>query len=43
MRKEVIAHEEAHEDPVVDGPLEVVGEGQVGHLEIPPKTTQEFM
>ena len=29
MRQEIVSDEEAHEDPVVDGALEVVREGQV--------------
>ncbi len=35
VRQEVVADEEAHEDPVVDGALQVVREGQVGHLQLP--------
>ena len=34
MGQEIVANEEAHEHPVVDGPLKVVGEGEVGHLQI---------
>ena len=29
MRQKIVSDEEAHEDPVVDGALEVVREGQV--------------
>ena len=32
MRQEVVADEEAHEHPVVDGALEVVGKRQVRHF-----------
>ena len=34
MREEVVANEEAHEDPVVHAPLEVKGERQAGHGEL---------
>jgi hypothetical protein len=32
MRQEVVADEEAHEHPVVNGALEVVGKRQVRHF-----------
>lgn len=34
MRKEVISHKEAHEDPVINTPLKIEGEGQAGHGEL---------
>ena len=37
MGQEVIANEEAHENPIVDGSLEIVGKGQVGHLQVSPQ------
>ncbi len=38
VRQKVVSNEEAHEDPVVNSPLEVVGEGQVRHLQVSPVT-----
>ena len=37
MRQEIVSDEEAHEDPVVDGALEVVRERQVRHLQVLPQ------
>ena len=37
MGQEVIADEEAHENPIIDGSLEIVGKGQVGHLQVSPQ------
>ena len=34
MGKEVITDKETHENPVVDGTLEVLREGQVEHVEL---------
>ena len=34
MRKEVVSHKEAHEDPVVNAPLDVKRERQAGHGEL---------
>jgi hypothetical protein len=38
VRQEVVSYEEAHKDPVVHSPLEVVGERQVRHLQVSPVT-----
>jgi hypothetical protein len=38
VRQKVVSYEKAHEDPVVHSPLEVVGEGQVRHLQVSPVT-----
>lgn len=34
MRKEVISHKEAHEDPIVNAPLNIKRERQAGHGEL---------
>ena len=34
MRQEVVSDKEAHEDPVVNDPLKVVGEREVRHLQV---------
>ncbi len=44
VRQKVVSYEETHEDPIVDSPLEVVGEGQVRHLQVSPvRILMEFL